>query len=72
MNFFSFSGVIPGNRTRFTFMSRTETRRESRSTETRAVKKTTPNFVAASPFFVKDTAARPVTRSPWNVSACGW
>ncbi len=72
MNFFSFSGVMPGNRTRLTFMSRTETWRASRSTETRAAKKMTPNFGAVAPCFVKETAARPVTRSPWKVSACGW
>src|SRR5664279_257171 len=71
-NVFSFSGVMSGKRTRFTFSRRISTDRSSRSTETPAEKKMTPNFVVLSSFFVTDTAARPVSVSPLKVSICGW
>ena len=67
-NVFSFSGVMFGKRTRFTFSRRISTDRSSRSTETPAEKKMTPNFVVLSSFFVTDTAARPVSVSPLKVS----
>ena len=71
-NVFSFSGVMLGNRTRFTLMRRIWTDRSSRSTETLAEKKMTPNFGVFSSFFVTDTAARPVSVLPLKVSICGW
>jgi hypothetical protein len=67
-NVLSFSGVMFGNRTRFTLMCRISTDRSSRSTETPAEKKMTPNFVVLSSLFVTDTAARPVSVSPLKVS----
>ena len=71
-NAFSFSGVMPGNRTRFTLTRRISTERSSRSTETLAEKKITPNFGDFSSFFVTATAARAVSVSPLKVSICGW
>jgi len=70
-NVFSLSGVMFGKRTRFTLMRRISTERSSRSTETDAVKKMTPNFGAVSPFFVTEMAARPLIVSPLKVSICG-
>ena len=65
-NFFSFSGVMFGKRTRFTLMRRISTERSSRSTETEAVKKMTPNFGAVSPFFVHRDGGAAADRVPFE------
>ena len=62
-----------GNRTRFTLMRRICDRAVvAVHGDARRVKKMTPNFGVVSPFFVTDTAARPVSVSPLKVSICGW
>jgi len=64
-------GLLSGQRTCVTTMSRSVAVFASRSVSTFALNQNTPNVGSFAPFFVIDAAARPSSVLPSNFSGCG-